>query len=242
MSVDELQLLYGFPIEIGDIAVEPLTMKDIMKLKEPTYWKYVNMLTLNKDSFEVVDEEITIFDLVFTFCLKEDDFRDIFLKSLSCFLREEIKLHANNDNYFFYIENEEKCSFITRYNYEDIIEVIKLQNCLVKKEDDSDKDNPADEKARQILERQKRARELLAKAKKSNDEGEPLTLSDLVSILASNGNGITPFNVWDLHFYMFNNQFNRMRMLEEYDVSIRSLLAGAKSEEVNLKHWMSKIK
>ena len=33
-----------------------------------------------------------------------------------------------------------------------------------------------------------------------------------------------------------------MKMLDEYDINIRSLLAGAKSEDIELKHWMSKIK
>jgi len=117
--------------------------------------------------------------------------------------------------------------------------IIKLQNCLNKKSEEEE--NPASEKARQILERQKRARALLAKAKGSEDN-ETLTLADLVSILASHGNGVTPLNVWDINFYWFNNQFNRMKMFEEYDINIRSLLAGAKSEDVDLKHWMSKIK
>jgi hypothetical protein len=32
-----------------------------------------------------------------------------------------------------------------------------------------------------------------------------------------------------------------MKMLEDYDINIRSLLAGAKPEDIELKHWMSKI-
>jgi len=236
--VDELQLMRGRGIKVGDLLIKPLTIGEIEELTESKYFQYVSILAINKDSFQVKDEEITLFDLVFAVCVKEEEFRSLFLKSMGYFLREEIKMYANSNGFFFYTENEEICSFITKDNYSDIIEVIKLQNCLTKKIEEEE--NPANEKARQILERQKRARALLAKAKKQGD-GEPLTLADLISILTSNGNGVTAFNVWDMNFYMFNNQFNRMKMLDEYDINIRSLLAGAKSEDIQLKHWMSKI-
>ena len=238
MVVDELQLMRGRGVKVGDLLIKPLNIGEIEELTESKYFQYISILTINKNSFKVEDEEIALFDLVFAVCTREEEFRNLFISSMSCFLREEIKMYANNSGFFFYTENKEICSFITKDNYNDIIEVIKLQNCLTKKIEDEE--NPANEKARQILERQKRARALLTKAKKQGD-GEPLTLADLVSILSSNGNGVTPFNVWDLNFYMFNNQFNRMKMLEEYDINIRSLLAGAKSEDIQLKHWMSKI-
>ena len=238
--VDELQLMRGRGIKVGDFFIKPLSIGEIEELTEFKYFQYISIIGINKDSFQVADEDVTIFDLVFITCTREEDFRQLFLKSFSCFTRQEVKMYVGNDNYFFYTENEEECKFISKENYDDIIEVIKLQNCLTKKNEE-DEDNPADEKTRQILERQKRARVLLEKAKKTGD-GEPLTLADLVSILISNGNGVNPFNVWDMHFYMFNNQFNRMKMLEEYDINIRSLLAGAKAEDIDLKHWMGKIK
>jgi len=241
MIVDELQLMRGRGIKVGDFLIKPLSMGEIEELTEAKYFQYVSIIGVNKESFQVEDDNITIFDLVFAICIKDDVFRDLYISSMSHFIRKQVCMYASDSDYFFYTENEEECTFITGENYEDIIEVIKLQNCITKKSDE-DEDNPADEKTRKLLERQKKARALLAKAKKGDDDGEPLTLSDLVSILASNGNGITPFNVWDMNFYWFNNQFNRMKMLDEYDINIRSLLAGAKSEDINLKHWMSKIK
>ena len=239
MVVDELQLMRGRGVKVGDFLIKPLTMGEIEELTESKYFQYISILTIGKESFQITDDNIPLFDLVFAICTREEDFRYLFLNSMSCFIREEIKMYANSIGFFFYSENEEVCSFITKDNYDDIIEVIKYQNCLIKKSENDE--NPANEKAREILEKQKKARALLAKAKGSGD-GESLTLADLVSILASNGNGITPFNVWDMNFYWFNNQFNRMKMLDEYDINIRSLLAGAKSEDIDLKHWMGKIK
>ena len=240
MAIDELQLMRGRGIKVGDFLIKPLSIGEIEELTESKYFQYISMLGITKESFQIDDESVSLFDLVFVVCTKEEDFRILFLKSMSHFLREEVSMYIDDD-YFFYTENEEECKIINETNFESIIEVVKLQNCLTKKTDE-DEDNPADEKTRQILERQKRARALLAKAKKGDDDGEPLTLSDLVSILSSNGNGVTPFNVWDMNFYWFNNQFNRMKMLDEYDINIRSLLAGAKAEDIDLKHWMGKIK
>ena len=41
--------------------------------------------------------------------------------------------------------------------------------------------------------------------------------------------------------YQFNNQFNRMQMIEDYDINIRSLLAGADSKKIQLKHYIRPI-
>ena len=92
-----------------------------------------------------------------------------------------------------------------------------------------------------MLEKRRKARERLNKAKNNDSDGERLTLDDLVSIVCANGNGINIFNVWDLSFYAFNDQFNRMKMFDDYQISVQSLLAGADPNEIELKHWMSKI-
>ena len=109
---------------------------------------------------------------------------------------------------------------------------------------DEDIDNPDNEMCRSILEKRKKAREKLAKAKarQSEDEdGEPLTIVDLISIYAQ-AEHMKPEEVFQYDVYQFNNQFNRMKIFKDYDVNIQALLAGAKSEEIDLQHWLSKIK
>jgi hypothetical protein len=245
--ISELKLLKGSPIYVGDIVVYPLTIEEITdELGEDQYFKLLSVITIDKERVGLLEDNITNFDLVCAFCLQDPQFQDesfnkLYFEALKSFLHHEIKIIYMQGNMYFAIEEENVCHLINNQNYNQIIEVIKYQNCMIKPNGEEDQDNPADDKAKELLEKRKKARELLAKAKKG-EEGEPLTLADLVSILVANGNGVTPFNVWDMNFYMFNNQFNRMRMLEEYDINIRSLLAGAKSEDIDLKHWMSKIK
>jgi hypothetical protein len=243
--IDELKLLKGSPIYVDNIAVYPLTIGEITDLGLDKYNLYLNLININKDKFEIDDEEISNFDTICQFCLHNIDigvekkFKELYFDALKTFLRNDINFVVDDDCTYFIVGDISEHCIISNINYEQIVEIIKHQNCLIKINEE-DECNPADEKARQLLERRKKVRELLAKAKNQNDD-DPLTLADLVSILIANGNGVTPFNVWDMNFYMFNNQFNRMRMLEEYDINIRSLLAGAKSEDINMKHWMSKI-
>jgi hypothetical protein len=94
------------------------------------------------------------------------------------------------------------------------------------------------EKARLMMEKLKKAREAVKKAKSS---GEHLTLADLISILSSNSN-LDIKKIFKLDMYRFQNQFSRMSMLTEYNVNIQQLLAGAKAEEIEFKHYISKIK
>jgi hypothetical protein len=119
--------------------------------------------------------------------------------------------------------------------------IIKKRNCL--ENIDEEIDNPANEMAKILLEKRKKAREKLAKAKaQQNDEdGEPLTIVDLISIYAE-AEHMKLEDVFQYDIYQFNNQFNRMKIFKNYDVNIQALLAGANSEEIDLQHWLGKIK
>ena len=76
---------------------------------------------------------------------------------------------------------------------------------------------------------------------KEPDEDSAITLADLVSILAS-GLGMSMDLVMDYDLYQFNDQFNRLKIIDDYEVSVQALLHGAKKENVNLTHWITKIK
>ena len=77
------------------------------------------------------------------------------------------------------------------------------------------------------------------KAKLAENESD-ITISDLVSIMA-NGLGMTMHQVMQYDLYQFNDQFNRLKIMDDYEVSVQALLHGAKKEDVNLKHWITRI-
>lgn len=252
----ELQLLSGDPIPLIDYKdidnprligkVHPFTLKDIKDIGgELVFNSYIGALTLDKDRLFKNEQnnlneapDITNFELIYSICSMDEKFRDIYLKAMGFIFKEDVGMC----NLGFYVGEMNIDKVIDSTTYDTLIYIIKLQNCLEKISSET-LDNPGSEKARELLEKRKKLREKLNKIKNkdSDNNGEPLTLSDLVSILCANGNGINIFNVWDLSFYAFNDQFNRMKMLDDYQVNIRSILAGADPKEIELKHWMSKI-
>lgn len=243
MSISELKLLRGDCIDLGICKVYQPTVNDITDLGEEKYNQYLSAISIDKniifaDKKDENTDNITNFELAIVLCYSHKEFADVFLDSFSYFLKEIVYLDSRG---LLFIGDIQEQRFIDNNIYEQIIKVIKLQNCILK--EDSLSDDPANDKARELLEKRRKAREKVAKLKnKGEDTGEPLTMGDLVSILCANGNGVNYQNVWDMPIYMFNNQFNRMKMLEDYDINIRSLLAGAKGEDIELKHWMTKIK
>jgi hypothetical protein len=48
-------------------------------------------------------------------------------------------------------------------------------------------------------------------------------------------------NIWYLTYFQFNNQFLVTQNIEEYHTNIRALLAGAKSSDVNLQHYIKPV-
>lgn len=253
MKIDKLKLLAGDPIKFYDIGkIYPFTIGDIKKIGgEDEFNTYLKILTISKDTFTslqsqgIVDDDqtkalnkITNLDIIYILCTNNNDFYNKYIEAMGFIFRDK----AHFTDYGICIGELNKDKLIDSVKYDEFIEVIKVQNCL-KKQDDVDDENPANDKAKELLEKRKKSREKVNQIKNKDEQGngEPLALDDLVSILCANGNGINMFNVWDLSFYAFNDQFNRMKMFEDFQINIHSLLAGADPNEIELKHWMSKI-
>ena len=95
--------------------------------------------------------------------------------------------------------------------------------------------------AAQLLAKRKMLREKIHKSKKNMGE-DSISMADLISIFAE-AESMSLQDVYDRYdMYQFNNQFNRLKIMDDFHVNIQALLAGAKSEDVKLQHWLSKIK
>jgi hypothetical protein len=142
-----------------------------------------------------------------------------------------------NEELFFYYDCVLEDNSVIRYelnefNYDTFVNVVKFANCI-KKED-------VKPKGKVLLEIEEKIRKAKEKInEKLNKKDEDIDLFDLVSVLASNGNGLNAINVVDLNIFTFNDQFQRMKIVEDYDIQIRSLLAGAEIKDI--KHYIRKI-
>ncbi len=120
-------------------------------------------------------------------------------------------------------------------------QILRERNCLSDSGLSDEEENPDSEMAKMLLDKRRRLREKV-KRLKTNEAGESeLTMHDLISIFAEAAHMAPEYVYKNYDVYQFNNQFNRLKIMEDYQVNIKALLAGAKSEDIDLKHWLSPI-
>ena len=161
------------------------------------------------------------------------------LKFLSLFFRQEV---CFNENVGFIIKDDsDNVLFIlNESNYNQFRNILKQRNCLADIDDFED-ENPANEMVAKLLEKRRMLKEKLRKTQKAQGE-DSISMADLISIFAEAEKMPLQDVYCNYDVYQFNNQFNRLKIMDDYHVNIQALIAGAKSEDVKLQHWISKIK
>lgn len=244
----EMRLLNGSPIFVNDIGyVYALKLKEICDIGLTLYNQFINLLCIEPNTLNNNADNISTFECLIEMCKQNLEMKTFVSQAISVFLKKDILINIESSEIFIgenllesLKENKfEKISILTKDNYNDLKFIIKLQNGLCNS-DEKNGYNPEDEKARQIIEKWKKSKQKISR-QKNNDLNQNLNLIDLISILASNSNNLNLLNIWDLTIYQFNDQFARIKILDDYNINIKYLLAGAKSEDVNLKHWLCKI-
>jgi len=135
---------------------------------------------------------------------------------------------------------EENLRVIHRDNFDEVIQVMKLQNGIAKVNKE-DIENPADEETRKLMEQMKENREKVNRMKslEQPDGDDSIDIADIISAVSSKSNSINKFNIWDLTLYQLYDEYGRLELIDNYDVSVRAIMAGA--EKVELNHWSGKI-
>lgn len=234
-SIDKLKLLAGLPIPMSDLtfSVYPATLMEIAVLGVEEYFRYVNILTLNKKEIEAMskDPEMEIFDFILINCIHSQEFKNTFLEALKFFTREEVLFVK--DMYCFIIGNFENQSFLSSENYEEFQTIIREQNVISEKE----KAKGENLMAKRIREKLAKSRKIIDRVKQSKSE---ISLVDLIGSLSIN-TSLSIDRIWNISYYTFNDQFKRMRMVEQYETGLQSILAGADPKKVKLEDWIKNI-
>lgn len=254
----KLPLLAGEKIYIGDISIEPLKLRDIAKVG---YNKYMNSLGIMLQEFESlldiskipedylkeIKNNMSPLDLIFE--SKNHVLILSLIDSLKFLFKADKITYRENDGvvllYEIPLTEEEKLiedieikyneKYINKDNYSYIVDVLKLQNGLMQVEEK--KYNPADEKAREIMEKIKRGQEIAKKNKKKDGD---LDLQDIISAVAGKSNNLNILDIWDLTVYQLYDHFQRLEMVDGYGISMNAMMHGADIK--NVKHWSSKMK
>lgn len=252
----EHKLLRGSELYLGDIPTYKVTLGEMADNGFNTMQSVISILTMDdakaSQLFSIEIENPSTFIFIYYRILQEyqklkqgivgkDDMETLLCftipRFLSLFFKKPVEF---NEKYGFVIGEDDNFHVLNDKNYDEFRIILKERNCLINLDNMDEYENPANEMARKLLEKQKMLREKVAKAKRSKDESN-LNMADLISIFAE-AEHMPLQDVYDNYdVYQFNNQFNRLKIMDDFHVNIQALLAGAKKEDVKLQHWLSKI-
>lgn len=160
------------------------------------------------------------------------------IKFLSLFFRREVFFDKNTG--FVVKDDSDNILFVlNESNYDQFRNILRQRNCFADISDFQD-ENPANEMAAKLLAKKRMLKEKLRKAQRTQGE-DGISMADLISIFAEAEKMPLQDVYRNYDVYQFNNQFNRLRIMDDYHVNIQALIAGAKAEDVKLQHWISKI-
>jgi hypothetical protein len=235
--MDELDLnmciFAGDPIEVeSDIKVGnqikqiiigklyPLTLRDIKNLKVTNYHQFLSLLCVNISDLKKVDGNDKNIKSTFQFlcdnCTKYNEYEILVTTALSCFFREEVKF--DKDFKLFYLGDFIEHRFIDESVFEDIKNIIKLQNHMkdIEEERPIFANKKAEEMWNQIQENQKKLQDIV---KKHNN------LPSIISGVAWKSRiGID--RIWSLTLYQLYDACERLGLIDEYDKTLNGIYAG----------------
>jgi len=249
----EHMLLYGNPFPFESLFVHNIKLSEMVNFKYG--YSYINSIM---NIFSLSDAEVLpylsicpekspVFYFIYNrvisdiqLSLENDDdeerisFYDASIEYLKLLFKTDIIF---DEKYGFIVGNK---VVLNENNFDEFKKIIKLQYCLNNVSENDFSDNPANEMARKLIEKRNKCREKINQMKKNSDNENQIGLSDLISIF-SEEKSVSPRYIYDNYdLYQFNDQFGRLKIMDEYHVNIQVLLAGAKKEGVNYRHWITK--
>lgn len=240
--------LCGLPIPVAGIDIHPLKLVDVLTIGENLYHYYLTTIVMLKKMMEIQSNltaeelvEIDEFALLLYLAQHHPSFIQEIKRAIEYFLKpnRQIIFDVEKAKIFVYeIEEGERIlvGYFDKNSYDEFIGVIKHQNHVGV--DETEDERPADEATRILLEQRKKAREAVAKAK--GEQGEKLSLADYISIINAKSLNVKA-DFLNVTVYSFYNYLERLMIIENYDVTLRQILAGVDPKKVKLKHWATKL-
>lgn len=233
----KLALMTGIDIpvpECGLIIHQP-TITEISYIGETVFFTGVQCLCINKSAYENYDSsEITNFSLLMMLLTDErtKDKKES-VKQVLTLLLPEYKI--------FFTPRAISCNLngetftIDEDNFENLQEILKKVFCLGQAAQDSF--NPANKKAKEIADKIMKARAKVAALK--NEEGGS-TFAQYLSILTVGLHSMSLQELLKLTMYQLYNLIERFMLYTNWDLDVRSKLAGGSSES-KVDNWMKVI-
>lgn len=241
--INEEKFFIGIPIEISDTCTIYFpTLREIANIGAKNFYSYLNLLTLDKEDVDeffsqqgLENNEISPFQFTLMNAHNDSMYLNNLKRAFDFFLHEK-EIYILVENEAIVLGDLKENRIINSEKFDAICSVLRASHNVGQRTNEQKMDNPSNAKAAEIIKKIKEGRKLKEKTKNSE-----LSFLDLVASLAAKGNGINPFNVWDLTYYAFNDQFKRMQAIEDYEQAIRSIQAGADPKKIKVEHWIKSI-
>ena len=235
----QLSLMCGIDVPIPEcqLVVHQPTIKEISMIGEQDFFIGIQMLCIDKKMY-IEDENLlanTTNFQIFTAMLNEQQMADkkqavqqvltlLFPQTKIIFTPRSILLNINQENII-----------IDEGNFEQLQDVLIQQFCL--QGSGQEQYNPKDKKAREIAQKLMKARQKVAKLKATENSGSMFT--QYLSVLTI-GTSLTLKDAMELTMYQLYDLIERYSMYLNWDIDIRSRMAGAKVDKP-VENWMKQI-
>lgn len=239
---NRLALMTGidFPIEGCSLIVHQPSIKEISYIGETDFFMGVQLLCVNKSMYETPEvdlSEITNFNL-FMQLIEQPELKKqkIMVNQILHLLFPMYQILMTPRSILFKLEDS---SFIIdEGNFEILQKALTQILCL--QQSGQQVYNPQGKKAKEIAQKLQRGRERVAQQKAQNEMGNGSMFSQYLSIVTIGINSMSLKDSLDLTLYQLYDLIERYSLYINWDLDIRSRLAGAKGEKP-IDNWMKSI-
>lgn len=213
----------------------PYTLGQIADLGEKRYAEYCGVLLLEmsqrvRSELPAELDELSDFQLFSLIMKTQEDLQQTFLAALQS-IAGEVEVSCVNGAFFV---GE---VFLSETKLRQMRDFVRTQNLIAPEPEYSF----ADEQARKIQAKIEANRAEIERIKQRQVDDTP-DFVDLITGLVIKSEGAIDFtNVWNLTYYQFRALLARTQAIDNYDLGVKQLLAGAESKKVDLQHWLNKI-
>ena len=236
-----LGLMCGIDLPIPEckVIIHQPKIKEIAHLGEKEFFIGVQTLCLDK-KFMISDKallETTNNFQIFMTIMSEKQTADkkISVQQLFQLIFPNYKLSFTPRTLI--LSGKDGMSIIDESNFEYLQSMVSNIFCLRSRSGAQDSFNPADEAAKKIAEKLMRGRQRVAEQK---GEADVSILSQYLSILTIGIPSMSLQNLMDLTIYQIYDLIERYNLYVNWDIDIKSRLAGAKPEN-KPDNWMKNI-
>ena len=246
-----LKCLSGAPVFLDDIcAIYPATLLEIVTVGYDTFRQYLQVLIAEKPVLDSKEDgelakllnDLSDFQYFLVMTSMDKEINQKAKESFRFFTHESVTFSL--DPAQIVVGPLQEKHLLTEERFYDLRRILKRMYWIEQQQGEEIviyQDDLPSVKALKTQMKKNREKVAKAKAKKKQQEGTDLEMSDLIASVAAGNCNLNIENIWNITYYAFHDQLKRMGWREQFNINNRAALAGAKLKKSQLKHWIKSI-